>query len=122
MENLIRVKVLKQIGDIVSFWQHILELYSLFDFPNCINHITFFFEKMYLIFYLHFYFNSLYGTISVADPAFPVGGDVDSWGGYVSKILYVETKESGPLGGGRAWPRSANGLTKIVLEWCIEDF
>ena len=44
---------------------------------------------------------------SVADPGFPVGGtwtskggDVDSRGGYVSKILYVETKESGPLGGG----------------------
>ena len=35
---------------------------------------------------------------------------MDSRGGYVSKILYVETKESGPLGG-RALgtpPRSAN--------------
>ena len=29
---------------------------------------------------------------------FPLGG-VDSRGGYVSKILYVKTKESGPLGG-----------------------
>ena len=38
-------------------------------------------------------------TIAVADPGFPVGGDVDSRGGYVLKILYVETKESGPLGG-----------------------
>ena len=40
-----------------------------------------------------------------------VGGGVDSRGGYVSKILYVETKESGPVGGGRAPgtpPRSAN--------------
>ena len=51
------------------------------------------------------------------DPGFPVGGvdlvggSVDSRGGYVSKILYVKTKESGPLGGGRAPgtpPRSAN--------------
>ena len=28
-----------------------------------------------------------------------VGAVVDSRGGYVSKILYVKTKESGPLGG-----------------------
>ena len=28
-----------------------------------------------------------------------VGGAVDSRGGYISKILYVEMKESGPLGG-----------------------
>ena len=35
---------------------------------------------------------------SVADPGFPVGG-VDSQGSYISKILYVKTKESGPLGG-----------------------
>ena len=44
--------------------------------------------------------------ITVADPGFPVGrgvdlvgGAVDSRGGYVSQILYVKTKESGPLGG-----------------------
>ena len=39
-------------------------------------------------------------------------GGVDSRGGYVSKILYVKMKESGPLGG-RALgtpPRSANGI------------
>ena len=36
-----------------------------------------------------------------------VGGGVDSRGSYVSKILYVKTKELGPLGGARA-PRSAN--------------
>ena len=41
---------------------------------------------------------------SVADPRFPVGGvdligGVDSRGNYVSKILYVKTKESGALGG-----------------------
>ena len=55
---------------------------------------------------------------SVADPGFPrregvdlVGRGVDSRGGYVSKILYVKTKESGPLGGacsGQPPPRSAN--------------
>ena len=46
---------------------------------------------------------------SEADPGFPVGGavdlvggGVDSWGSYVSKMLYVKTKELGPLGGGRA--------------------
>ena len=44
---------------------------------------------------------------AVADPGFPVGGGVDlvrgavdPRGGYVSKILYVKTKESGPVGGG----------------------
>ena len=31
-----------------------------------------------------------------------VGGDVNSRGSYVSKILYVKTKELGPLGGARA--------------------
>ena len=31
-----------------------------------------------------------------------VGGGVDSRGGYVLKILYVKTKELGPLGGARA--------------------
>ena len=44
-------------------------------------------------------------TESVADPGFPIGGrgprrgGVDSRGGYVSKILYVKTKESGSVGG-----------------------
>ena len=44
---------------------------------------------------------------SVADPGFPVGGGVDlirgavdPRGSYVSKILHVKTKESGPVGGG----------------------
>ena len=57
---------------------------------------------------------------AVADPGFSVGerrplevggGSADSRGGYGSKILYVETKESGPLGRGRVPdtpPRSAN--------------
>ena len=31
-----------------------------------------------------------------------VRGAVDPRGGYVSKILHVKTKESGPVGGGRA--------------------
>ena len=40
----------------------------------------------------------------MADPGFRVGGvdlvgGADSRGGYVPEILYVETKESGPLGG-----------------------
>ena len=45
--------------------------------------------------------------MSVANAGFPVGGgvdlvgDVDSQGNYVSKILFVKTKESGPLGGAR---------------------
>ena len=42
-----------------------------------------------------------------------VGGAMDPRGGYISKILHVKTKESGPVGGGarRARPpRSANVL------------
>ena len=63
---------------------------------------------------------------SVADPGFPVGGGVDlvrgavdPRGGYISKILHVKTKESGPIGGaraGRAPPRSANGNALFVNE------
>ena len=60
----------------------------------------------------------------VADPGFPVGGgrgprrgSMDSQGGYISKILYVKTKESGPLGGGRApgncQCRSATGILTL---------
>ena len=40
-------------------------------------------------------------------------GGVDSQGGYVSKMLYVKMKESGPLRGrapGTPCPRSANVL------------
>ena len=33
-----------------------------------------------------------------------VGGGVDSRGSYVSKILYVKTKELGPLGGAPGAP------------------
>ena len=51
---------------------------------------------------------------AVVDPGFPIGGhqprrgDADSLGSYVSKILYVETKESGPIGG--TPPRSTNAI------------
>ena len=46
--------------------------------------------------------------MSAADPGFSIGGrqphrgGANSRGGYVSKILYVKTKESGPLGGAHA--------------------
>ena len=47
----------------------------------------------------------------MADPGFPVGGGVDlvggavdPRGGYVSKILHVKMKESGPVGGARPPP------------------
>ena len=52
-----------------------------------------------------FFFYAFY--LSVADPGFPVGGrrprrgGANSWGGYISKNLYVKTKESGPMGGAR---------------------
>ena len=46
-------------------------------------------------------------TYSVADPGFPIGGGVDlvrgavgPRGGYISNILHVKMKESGPVGGG----------------------
>ena len=48
--------------------------------------------------------NKLFGNLelnALADPGFPVGG-VDSRGGYVSKLLYIETKESGPFRGEHA--------------------
>ena len=38
-----------------------------------------------------------------------VGGAVDPRGGYVSKILHVKMKESGPVGGACP-PRSANDI------------
>ena len=45
-----------------------------------------------------------------------VGGAVDPRGGYVSKILHVKMKESGPVGGGvcRARPpRSTNAIEQL---------
>ena len=56
----------------------------------------------------HLYFSFQRPSCAVADPGFPVGGrgprrgGVDPRGGYITKILYVKTKESGPVGGGRA--------------------
>ena len=47
-----------------------------------------------------------------------VGGDMDSRGSYISKILYVKTKELGPLGGVHP-PRSANA--NVVLSSITED-
>ena len=66
--------------------------------------------------------------ISVVDPGFPVGGGrgprrggMDSRGGYVSQILHVKTKESGPLGGRAPArpPKSANEFGTIlkVVQW-----
>ena len=63
----------------------------------------------------------------MADPGFPVGGGgvdlvgggVDSRGGYVSKILYVKTKELGPLGeGARRAPPPDPPMLKHV-HWSI---
>ena len=58
----------------------------------------------------------------MADPGFPVGGGVDligggvdSQGSYVSKILYVKTKELGPLGGAHA------GRTPLDLPMCWRE-
>ena len=48
-----------------------------------------------------------------------VRGAVDPRGGYVSKILHVKTKESGPVGGaraGRAPPRSANDVDQDFIQ------
>ena len=54
----------------------------------------------------------------VADPGFPVEGvdlveGADSRDGYVSKILYVETKEFGPLGGTCAGPRPLDHMNNV---------
>ena len=70
-------------------------------------------------------------TKAVADPGFPVGGggvdlvrgDVDPRGSYVSKILHVKMKESGPVGGARAGrgppppPRSANAKSILCADY-----
>ena len=58
-------------------------------------------------------------TYSVVDPGFPVGGanligGANSWGSYVSKKLYVETKESGPLGGGHAHQQRPLDLPMVL--------
>ena len=62
-----------------------------------------------VFFMAKYFFSNNFPTLdlSVADPGFPVGGGVDlvggavdPRGGYVSKILHVKMKESGPVGGG----------------------
>ena len=54
-----------------------------------------------------------------------VGGAVDSRGGYVSQILYVKTKESGPLGGacaGRAPLNPPTYSTRPVFKnWWVDQ-
>ena len=48
---------------------------------------------------------NVHSRMSVVDPGFPIGGcgpcrgAMDSRGSYISKILYVKMKESGPVGG-----------------------
>ena len=54
----------------------------------------------------------------MADPGFPVWGGINSRGSYILKILYVETKESGPLGGhapGKP-PRSTNDIFVVAMK------
>ena len=64
----------------------------------------------------------------VADPGFPVGGVdlvgggggvVDSRGGYISKILCVKMKESGPLWG-RAPGRSLDPSKISTMQACLK--
>ena len=68
----------------------------------------------------------------MADPGFPVGGGVDlvrgavdPRGGYVSKILHVKTKESGPVGGGaragRAPPLDPPMLHMYASAWMMHN-
>ena len=45
---------------------------------------------------------------------------MDSRGGYILKILYVETKESGPLGG-RAPARPPPQIRQWILKVLCED-
>ena len=51
-----------------------------------------------------------------------VGGGVDSRGSYVLKILYVKTKELGPLGGARAGRAPLDppmGYFRVQWEGCF---
>ena len=63
-------------------------------------------------------------SFTVVDPGFPIGGHqphrgADSQGSSVLKILYVEMKESGPLGGGGhapgTHPKFANVLCVLII-------
>ena len=62
--------------------------------------------------------------LAVADPGIPVGGrrprggGANSRGSYVSKSLYVKTKESGPLGGAAGAPLDPpmlGGKSKLLI-------
>ena len=58
--------------------------------------------------------------MAVADPGLPIGGrgGMNSRGSYISKILYVKTKESGPLGGrvpGTTPSRSTNAWALLFF-------
>ena len=61
---------------------------------------------------IHVYTIQFIGGSSSRRGRRPRRGGVDSQGGYVSKILCVETKESGPLRGRASGtpPRSANAF------------
>ena len=51
---------------------------------------------------LNFYQHAIEPLNGVVDPGFSIGGLIggtNSRGGYISKNLYVKTKESGPLRG-----------------------
>ena len=51
-----------------------------------------------------------------------VGGGANSRGGYISKNLYVKTKESGPLGGARAGGTPSGSATDLVLSFWHTTF
>ena len=55
--------------------------------------------------------------VAATGPGFPVGGGgANSQGGYVSKNLYVKSKESGPLGG-MHWQRPLD----LPLGWAGQN-
>ena len=76
------------------------------------------------------WWNSITVLQSVADPVLPEGGAPTSYGGadsrrgYISKILYVNVKESGPLGRGTRLhpPGSANCNENTWCRWCLRGF
>ena len=77
-------------------------------------------NKYFLCFLMVVFFFLLW---TVADPGFPEGGALTSWGGtnsrgsYILKNLCVETKESGPVGG--HVPGGAPPLDPPLVEKCF---